>query len=166
MSLLHTQPFQPDPVIHPPPAPAAKPFSPLGVDPLAALGEPPTAATSILPAQNTFEDHDKFARLENLFLEQKAEQDAREAAVAVAKSDKEIFKANTTASEMAAAVPEVETQQKYESAAEKTMGEAAARPHSPSKKEKKPIKFKDAIGRKFIFPYHICDTWEVCDDYY
>lgn len=23
------------------------------------------------------------------------------------------------------------------------------------------IKFKDAVGRKFIFPWHICNTWKV-----
>ena len=27
---------------------------------------------------------------------------------------------------------------------------------------KKPIRFKDAIGRKFSFPFHLCSTWEVC----
>ncbi|OAA64514.1 hypothetical protein SPI_03161 [Niveomyces insectorum RCEF 264] len=28
------------------------------------------------------------------------------------------------------------------------------------KKEKAPIKFKDAVGRKFSFPYHLCQTWQ------
>lgn len=27
---------------------------------------------------------------------------------------------------------------------------------------KPPIKFKDAVGRKFSFPWDICKTWEVC----
>lgn len=26
----------------------------------------------------------------------------------------------------------------------------------------KPIRFKDAIGRKFSFPFHLCQTWDVC----
>ena len=26
----------------------------------------------------------------------------------------------------------------------------------------KPIKFKDAVGRKFSFPFHLCSTWMVC----
>lgn len=25
-----------------------------------------------------------------------------------------------------------------------------------------PIKFKDAVGRKFSFPFHLCQTWDVC----
>ncbi|KAL9085504.1 MAG: hypothetical protein Q9165_007549 [Trypethelium subeluteriae] len=28
-------------------------------------------------------------------------------------------------------------------------------------KEEKPIKFKDAVGRKFSFPFHLCKTWKV-----
>ncbi len=30
-----------------------------------------------------------------------------------------------------------------------------------SKKEKPPIKFKDALGRTFSFPFHLCHTWQV-----
>lgn len=34
---------------------------------------------------------------------------------------------------------------------------------APVKDEKKrPVKFKDAIGRKFSFPFHLCATWAVC----
>ncbi|KAI7775495.1 hypothetical protein LA080_006738 [Diaporthe eres] len=29
---------------------------------------------------------------------------------------------------------------------------------------KEPIKFKDAVGRKFNFPWHLCATWTVCPD--
>lgn len=42
-------------------------------------------------------------------------------------------------------------------AAEAAGAAAAAVP--PEKQ--KPIKFKDAIGRKFSFPFHLCKTWEV-----
>jgi hypothetical protein len=28
--------------------------------------------------------------------------------------------------------------------------------------EKAPVKFKDALGRKFSFPFHLCQTWTVC----
>lgn len=28
-------------------------------------------------------------------------------------------------------------------------------------KDKAPIRFKDAVGRKFSFPFHLCATWEV-----
>ncbi|KAH6678037.1 hypothetical protein B0J14DRAFT_474347 [Halenospora varia] len=29
----------------------------------------------------------------------------------------------------------------------------------PADEPKKPIKFKDAVGRKFSFPFHLCATW-------
>ena len=29
------------------------------------------------------------------------------------------------------------------------------------KSEKLPIRFKDAVGRKFSFPFHLCATWAV-----
>ena len=37
-------------------------------------------------------------------------------------------------------------------------------PASPSLPEEKvePIRFKDAIGRKFKYPFHMCNTWKVC----
>lgn len=28
--------------------------------------------------------------------------------------------------------------------------------------EPDPIKFEDAVGRKFSFPFHLCNTWQVC----
>lgn len=28
-------------------------------------------------------------------------------------------------------------------------------------KDKAPIRFKDAVGRKFTFPFHLCQTWPV-----
>ena len=28
--------------------------------------------------------------------------------------------------------------------------------------KKKPLKFRDAVGRKFSFPFELCNTWEVC----
>jgi hypothetical protein len=31
----------------------------------------------------------------------------------------------------------------------------------PEAEKKAPIKFKDAIGRKFSFPFHLCATWAV-----
>jgi hypothetical protein len=33
------------------------------------------------------------------------------------------------------------------------------RSFAPGEK-KKPLKFKDAVGRKFSFPFHLCATWE------
>lgn len=44
--------------------------------------------------------------------------------------------------------------------AKKAAEEAAA--NKPPPEKKKPIKFKDAVGRKFNFPFHLCSTWQVC----
>ncbi|KAK0738145.1 hypothetical protein B0T18DRAFT_296134, partial [Schizothecium vesticola] len=37
--------------------------------------------------------------------------------------------------------------------------EAIERVKEDMKKETKPIRFKDAIGRKFTFPFHLVQTW-------
>lgn len=29
-------------------------------------------------------------------------------------------------------------------------------------KDKAPLRFKDAVGRKFTFPFDLCRTWQVC----
>ncbi|CAK7568498.1 MAG: hypothetical protein SEPTF4163_006491 [Sporothrix epigloea] len=43
---------------------------------------------------------------------------------------------------------------------EKIAEETKAKIEADSKKsEKPPIKFKDAVGRKFTFPFHVCQTW-------
>ncbi|KAH6672852.1 putative TPR repeat protein oca3 [Halenospora varia] len=34
----------------------------------------------------------------------------------------------------------------------------------PADEPKKPIKFKDAVGRKFSFPFHLCATWQGMED--
>jgi len=49
---------------------------------------------------------------------------------------------------------------------ERELKEAAAKAAADAKKEaeemlKPPIKFKDAVGRKFNFPWHLCKTWKV-----
>ena len=33
----------------------------------------------------------------------------------------------------------------------------------PADEKKPPIKFKDAVGRKFSFPWHLCKTWKVSE---
>lgn len=35
-------------------------------------------------------------------------------------------------------------------------------PTATDNNSKLPIRFKDAIGRKYGFPFHKCATWEVC----
>jgi hypothetical protein len=42
----------------------------------------------------------------------------------------------------------------------KFIAEAEAKRLKPSDPPKAPIKFKDAVGRKFSFPWHICKSWK------
>jgi hypothetical protein len=48
----------------------------------------------------------------------------------------------------------------------KAMSDAAAASAAPalapSTERKEPVQFKDAVGRKFSFPFEFCCTWEVC----
>lgn len=39
-----------------------------------------------------------------------------------------------------------------------------SRPSSPGKKQ--PIKFKDVVGRKFLFPFELSSTWQVSPNFY
>jgi hypothetical protein len=43
----------------------------------------------------------------------------------------------------------------------KAKAEAEAKALATPSDKKKPIKFKDAVGRKFSFPFHLCQTWSV-----
>lgn len=45
----------------------------------------------------------------------------------------------------------------------KKAAEEEAKKLKPSDAPKPPIKFKDAVGRKFSFPWHLCKTWKVRD---
>ncbi|CAG7566372.1 unnamed protein product [Fusarium equiseti] len=43
--------------------------------------------------------------------------------------------------------------------------EVIAKLEDPKKKvEKAPVRFKDAVGRKFSFPFHLCATWQGMED--
>lgn len=155
----------------PPPAPAPTPA------PASAPADPPPAATSPPAPLDTSRDDEKFARLERLFLDEKADRDAREAAAekalkdaeAKAKADKEKAEEIAAASSAAAAAAKAEAEKEYKDAAEKAAADAAAEaaakaaaaPPPPPKEKDKPIKFKDAIGRRFNFPFHMCNTWTV-----
>ncbi|KAG9230235.1 hypothetical protein BJ875DRAFT_445212 [Amylocarpus encephaloides] len=55
-----------------------------------------------------------------------------------------------------AAAEEAEEARK-KAAAELASAIAAGKPPEPEKK--KPLRFKDAVGRKFSFPFHLCATW-------
>jgi hypothetical protein len=47
--------------------------------------------------------------------------------------------------------------------AKKAAEEEAARMRPTGDDKKSTIKFKDAVGRKFAFPWHLCKTWKVCE---
>jgi hypothetical protein len=72
---------------------------------------------------------------------------AEEAAKKKEEHDKELEEAKKKAAEMEAA---------------KKKAEAEAKSLKPGDDmTKAPIRFKDAVGRKFSFPWHLCKTWKV-----
>ncbi|CAG7926447.1 unnamed protein product [Penicillium olsonii] len=80
----------------------------------------------------------------------KAQKEAEEAAAkAQQEADEAAAKAQKETEEAAA---------KAQKEAEEAEAKANAPPPPPEKK--KPIKFKDAIGRKFSFPFELCATWQ------
>ncbi|KAJ5114578.1 hypothetical protein NUU61_000337 [Penicillium alfredii] len=103
-------------------------------------------------AQEERAAHDKqiaeqAAALARADAEKKAAEDA-------AKAKEEAEKAAAAAaSEAAASAAAAATE-----AANAAAAEAAKK--TPAEK-KKPIKFKDAVGRKFSFPFELCSTWQV-----
>ena len=164
--------YAPYPVYTPPPATPAPIPTPAPAPAPAAAAEkadlPAKAATP--PPPDTSKDDEKFARLEKLFLDEKADRDAREAAAkkaledaeAKAKSDKERADEIKEATTKAAAKAKEDAKKEFQKAADKAAAEAKAAEPPPAPKEKdKPIKFKDAIGRRFNFPFHMCNTWTV-----
>lgn len=176
--------YPPYPLMYPPAPPVAAPAPVPTPAPPAAPADPPPAAASPQPPLDSSRDDEKFARLEKLFLDEKADRDAREAAAAKAladaeakaKADKEKAEEIAAASSAAAAAAKAEAQQEYKDATEKANAEAAAAeaaaaaaaaaaPPPPPKEKDKPIKFKDAIGRRFNFPFHMCNTWTVSDSF-
>lgn len=88
-----------------------------------------------------------------------AEEQAAEAAAKAKKEAEEA--AAAAAAEAAAAAAEAANAATAEAVAN-AKAEATAAATKPSTEKKKPIKFKDAVGRKFSFPFHLCSTWVVC----
>lgn len=84
---------------------------------------------------------------------------AKAKAEAEQKAAEEIAKAKKEAEEAAKkAVEEATAAAAAEVAA---AAAAAAAANNPPPEKQKPIKFKDAVGRKFSFPFHLCKTWQV-----
>lgn len=100
-----------------------------------------------------------------------AEAKAVEAAAAAQKAAEELAAAAAAdakkAAEEAAAAAAEEAKKAADEAAAEAVKKAAeeatkAATKKPPPEKKKPIKFKDALGRKFNFPFHLCSTWQVC----
>ena len=115
-------------------------------------------------------EEEKFAALEAA--KAKAEEIAKAAEAAAAAATTEAEKkaadeqaklkaeAQEAASKAKTEADEAAAKFKEEKEAAVAAAAAAAAPPAPEER-KKPIKFKDAVGRKFSFPFHLCRTWEV-----
>lgn len=87
------------------------------------------------------------------------EEDAKRKAEADAAAKAEKEKADAAAAAEAAEAAKKEQDRlkaMWQEEARKKAEEA-----SKKKQEKAPIRFKDAVGRKFSFPFHLCQTWGV-----
>ncbi|BDD56511.1 hypothetical protein MPDQ_005090 [Monascus purpureus] len=104
-------------------------------------------------------DAEKKAAEEAAKLKKEAE---AAAAAAADKAKKEAEEAALAEAEKKAAEAAAQTKKEVEEAAAKAKKEAeeAAAAKASAPKKKKPIKFKDAIGRKFSFPFDLCCTWK------
>lgn len=113
-------------------------------------------------AQDAQTAHDRKITLEAAAL---ARADAeKKAAEDAAKAKEEAEKAAAAAASEAAAAATAaanEAAAKAAAAAAEAAAKAAEPPPPPPPPEKKqPIKFKDAVGRKFSFPFELCATWQ------
>ena len=81
---------------------------------------------------------------------------AKEAEETKAAHDKALAEAKAAQEEIEKARKAVEEEmEKAKKAAEEELAKL-----KPSDAPKPPIKFKDAVGRKFSFPWHLCKTWK------
>lgn len=169
----------------PPPAPAPAPApTPAPVPTPAPTPAPAPVQPTPPPPAEAPKDDERFARLEQILIDERTDREAREAAAkkaaeeAAAKAEAEKLKAEeiAVASSAAAAAARKEAEEKAagdaaeakkeaEAAKEKAVADATPAPAAPPPPEerKKPLKFKDAVGRKFQFPFHLCNTWMVSD---
>ncbi|KAJ5372120.1 hypothetical protein N7517_004126 [Penicillium concentricum] len=113
-------------------------------------------------AQDAQTAHDRKITLEAAAL---ARADAeKKAAEDAAKAKEEAEKATAAAASEAAAAATAaanDAAAKAAAAAAEAAAKAAEPPPPPPPPEKKqPIKFKDAVGRKFSFPFELCATWK------
>ncbi|EEH47909.2 uncharacterized protein PADG_03993 [Paracoccidioides brasiliensis Pb18] len=120
---------------------------------------------------------DKAAAEERAAIEKKIAEEAADKASKIARAEamkeaeakaaEEAAKAKIAAEE-AAALAAAEAAEKATIEANAKTAEAVAAATAaalaPPAEKKKPIKFKDAVGRKFSFPFHLCNTWPGMED--
>ncbi|CEJ57536.1 hypothetical protein PMG11_06226 [Penicillium brasilianum] len=106
--------------------------------------------------------HDRKIAEEAAFLA-RADAEKRAAEAAAAAKDEAEKVAAAAASEAAAAATAAANAAATAAAAEAANAVAEAAKKPPPEK-KKPIKFKDAVGRKFSFPFELCATWQGMED--
>ncbi|CAO2649214.1 Nn.00g065990.m01.CDS01 [Neocucurbitaria sp. VM-36] len=132
---------------------------------------PEVPGTIVVDDDDDDDAEGKLAKLEKLTLTQQNEQLKRKATAEAAAKSVEVAQKAREDAEAKATVETEEVKAAHERAlseamhaatelekARKMAVEEAAklRPDAP----KPPIKFKDAVGRKFSFPWHICKTWK------
>ncbi|KAL8829893.1 MAG: hypothetical protein Q9170_005978 [Blastenia crenularia] len=79
-------------------------------------------------------------------------------------ADKAAEKAAEDAAKAKAAAEDAEKKAAEAAAAAAAVPPPPPPPPPPPEERKKPIRFKDAVGRKFSFPFHLCNTWEGMED--
>ncbi|KAJ5818277.1 hypothetical protein N7474_003868 [Penicillium riverlandense] len=138
----------------------------------------PTKAELSSPAPHPVDvsKDEAIARLEKLILDDRTEREAREAAIARAQAEKaaqeERLAHDQKIAEQAAFLARADAEKraaedaaKLKEEAEKAAASAASTAaKKPPAEKKKPIKFKDAVGRKFSFPFELCATWQGMED--
>jgi hypothetical protein len=129
-----------------------------------AASATPAAPTKDPEVEKKLEDLQKMlqeAKLENQ--KKDAAAAAKEAAETAAAADAK-YKAEQKKimeDEIAKIKDEEGKKTKAAEEAKKKAEEQAKALSKPKEDKKKPIKFKDAVGRKFSFPFHLCATWAV-----
>lgn len=88
----------------------------------------------------------------------------KRAAEEATKAKEEAEKAAAAAASEAAAAATAAAAAAATDAANAAAAEAEKAANKPPPEKKKPIKFKDAVGRKFSFPFELCATWKGMED--
>ncbi|KAH7062373.1 hypothetical protein B0J12DRAFT_235884 [Macrophomina phaseolina] len=119
------------------------------------------AAKDAAEKQKAAEDAAKLLAAAKKAREEAEAKAAEEAKATKEAHEKALAEAAAAAEELKKAKEEAEKKAADEAKAKEEAEKKAAEVAAPPPAEKKPpIKFKDAVGRKFSFPWHICCTWK------